>query len=95
MGALSPFVNAWACIWTLFVAIIFILPTVRPVTANTMNYASVFIVFILGAAALFWYTSGRKFYHGPIIEAQIDENDSQSDQISGVPNDKLEKEAMV
>jgi hypothetical protein len=92
MGPLSPFVNAWACLWTLFVSIIFILPTVRPVTAQTMNYASVFLAFILGSAALYWYISGRKFYHGPIIEAQLEDNDSQSDQISGV---KPEKETIV
>jgi hypothetical protein len=47
-----------------------------------MNYASVFLVFILGAAAAYWYISGRKFYHGPIVEAQMDE-DSQSDHVTG------------
>ena len=35
-----------------------------------MNYASVFLVFILGCAAIFWYISGRKYYNGPIIEAE-------------------------
>jgi amino acid transporter len=33
LGAFSTFVNAYACLWTLFVSIIFILPTFRPVTA--------------------------------------------------------------
>ncbi|PMD48685.1 amino acid transporter [Hyaloscypha variabilis F] len=70
LGVYGKFVNAWACLWTLFVSIIFILPTVRPVTAQTMNYASVFLVFILGCAALFWYISGRKNYSGPVIEAE-------------------------
>jgi amino acid permease (GABA permease) len=37
MGILSPWVNAWACIWTFFVTIIFLLPTVRPVTADTVS----------------------------------------------------------
>ena len=35
-----------------------------------MNYASVFLVFILGCAAIFWYISGRKHYTGPVIEAE-------------------------
>ncbi|KAG0649946.1 putative amino-acid permease [Hyphodiscus hymeniophilus] len=95
MGRLSPFVNAWACIWTFFVSIIFILPTVRPVAADTMNYASVFLVFICGCAAVFWYTNGRFYYHGPVVEAQLDENDSQSDRISGLPNEKAQKDTMV
>ena len=37
MGKASVFVNAWACIWTLFVTIIFLLPTVRPVTAINVS----------------------------------------------------------
>jgi len=37
LGKFSVFVNAWACLWTLFVSIIFILPTVRPVTAINVS----------------------------------------------------------
>jgi len=88
MGKFSKFVNAWACCWTLFVSIIFLLPTSMPVTALTMNYASAFLVLVLLSALLYWYISGRKFYHGPIIEAQLE--DSQSD--NGVfANEKSEK----
>jgi amino acid transporter len=45
MGVLSPFVNAWACLWTLFVSIIFILPTVRPVSADTVSFSPFFSVY--------------------------------------------------
>ena len=58
-----------------------------------MNYASVFLVFILGAAAVYWYVSGRKFYHGPIVEAQMDD-DSQSDHVPGLER-KSEKDTIV
>jgi amino acid transporter len=97
MGKFSKFVNAWACLWTLFVSIIFLLPTSMPVTALTvssyqlnppdlpqlmiscqMNYASAFLVLVLISAALYWYISGRKFYHGPIVEAQFEEEQSDS-----------------
>lgn len=73
MGRFSSFVNAYACIWTFFVTIIFILPTVRPVAADMMNYAIAFLGGILGFAALFWYISGKKSYTGPLIEAQLAE----------------------
>jgi hypothetical protein len=43
-----------------------------------MNYASAFLVLILGAAAIFWYTNGRKYYSGPLIEAQVEDGDSNS-----------------
>jgi len=89
LGKFSYFVNAWACLWTLFVSIIFILPTVRPVTADTMNYAAVFLVFILLAAAVFWYAGGRRYYTGPIVEAQADDA-SESDRISSAVDRKAE-----
>jgi hypothetical protein len=42
-GFLGKFCN-WICIaWTLFIVVIFSLPTIRPVTAQNMNYASVSI----------------------------------------------------
>ena len=72
MGKFSPFVNAWACIWTLFVSIIFILPTLLPATGENMNYAIVFLIFILLVALVWWYARGRKFYTGPIVQANVD-----------------------
>jgi amino acid transporter len=90
MGKASYWVNAWACIWTLFVTIIFVLPTALPVAADTMNYAAVFLVFILVCSLVFWYISGRRYYTGPIIEAQAEESDS--DRFSSAVDRKAEKE---
>jgi hypothetical protein len=59
-----------------------------------MNYASVFIVFILLCATVFWYISGKKYYTGPIIEAHVDE-DSQSDHIAASIEKRREKETTV
>lgn len=71
MGKASFFVNLWACLWTLFVSIIFLLPTYRPVTAENMNYAVAFLAFVLLCAAVFWYLGGKKYYTGPVIEAEV------------------------
>lgn len=95
MGKFGKFVNAWACLWTLFVSIIFLLPTVRPVTAQTMNYACVFLVFMLGCAGIYWYIGGRKFYTGPIIEAVGEEESSEVGEAGETTAEKKEKEAMV
>jgi len=89
LGKFSFYVNCWACTWTLFVSIIFILPTIRPVTANNMNYAIVFLLFILLCAMVYWYISGRKFYTGPIVEAEITDMEVESTS-SGVEHDKKE-----
>lgn len=44
-----------------------------------MNYAPVFLVFILVASAVWWYISGHKYYTGPVVEAQADEDVTESD----------------
>lgn len=43
-----------------------------------MNYAAAFLVLILGASTIYWYISGRKFYNGPIIEAQGEDERPES-----------------
>jgi len=83
MGRYGIFVNAWACLWTLFVSIIFILPTVRPVTAQNMNYACAFLGAITVAALGYWYIGGRRWYVGPLIEAEIIPETSSQDQPAG------------
>jgi amino acid transporter len=78
MGKAGFFVNAWACLWTLFVSIIFILPTARPVTADTMNYAAAFLVLIIGGSTVYWYARGKKFYTGPLVETNGEDADVAS-----------------
>jgi amino acid transporter len=91
LGKFSFWVNLWACTWTLFVSIIFILPTIRPVTPDNMNYAIVFLLFILACAIIYWFISGKKFYTGPIVEAEIGDEEVDS-STSGAEQDKKEGE---
>lgn len=85
MGRIGYFVNIWACVWTLFVSIIFILPTLRPVTALNMNYAVAFLGLIFAAATIYWFLGGRRWYTGPLIEAEVDFTNG-SDPIFGEKN---------
>ncbi|KAJ5732361.1 hypothetical protein N7493_003842 [Penicillium malachiteum] len=73
MGPFSPFVNAWACLWTLFVSIIFVLPTDRPVTPDNMNYSSVYVAAVLLFSLVYWYLRGKAVYTGPVTEAVADD----------------------
>ena len=79
MGKAGVWVNAYACIWTLFVSVIFILPDYRPVTAENMNYAIVFLVFIIVCAIVWWVLGGKKYYTGPLIEAEVVSDASSSE----------------
>lgn len=65
LGKFSKFINAWAVMWTSYVTIIFLCPTVRPVTPQNMNYAVVFFVAIGLFSLLYWVISGHKYYTGP------------------------------
>ena len=82
MGKFSTAVNVYAVIWTAFVSIIFLCPTVYPVAADDMNYAIVILAFIFLCAGVYWLISGRKFYVGPLSETQV---------IEGMPAAKHEK----
>ncbi|CAL1698314.1 unnamed protein product [Somion occarium] len=64
-GLLGWATNVICILWTLFVCVLFSLPTMLPVTAVNMNYASVItggVVIVSGA----WYLlGGRRHYKGP------------------------------
>lgn len=92
LGKFSLFVNIYACAWTLFVSIIFVMPTIMPVTAENMNYAIVYLAGILAFAGIYWLVQGRKFYTGPLIEAEVNEEDSQAERSSDDVVDKRTKE---
>lgn len=47
-----------------------------------MNYAIVYLAGILAFAGLYWFTGGRKFYTGPVVEADINEEVSQAGRSS-------------
>jgi len=91
MGKIGYFVNAWACLWTLFVSIIFILPTLRPVTAENMNYAIAIMALILLFALVYWYAGGRRWYTGPLIEAEIQSLNGDASSNDGIDDKEQEK----
>lgn len=93
LGKFSFAVNAWALLWTIFVTIIFVLPTFRPVTANTMNYASSFLGGVVAFSAIFWWLAGRRFYTGPLIEAEVAKNGSEGIEDGSRSGSDLTREA--
>ncbi|KXN85922.1 hypothetical protein AN958_10683 [Leucoagaricus sp. SymC.cos] len=64
-GLIGNFCN-WMCIfWTLFICVIFSLPTVLPVTKDNMNYASAITGGVIILSSIWYLISGHKHYHGP------------------------------
>ncbi|KAF9221698.1 APC amino acid permease [Gyrodon lividus] len=55
-----------ACIaWTVFVTVLFALPTVWPVSTNNMNYASAITVGVILLSGIWYILSAHRHYHGP------------------------------
>ncbi|KAF9480263.1 APC amino acid permease [Pholiota conissans] len=64
-GWLGVVCNSICITWTLFICVIFSFPTIKPVTQQNMNYASVITVGVI-VLAFAWYILGaHKFYTGP------------------------------
>ncbi|TFK24872.1 amino acid permease [Coprinopsis marcescibilis] len=64
-GYLGWFCNITCVVWTLFICVIFALPTRLPVTSLNMNYASVITVGVIALAYVWYYAAARKHYVGP------------------------------
>ncbi|KAI0742861.1 APC amino acid permease [Daedaleopsis nitida] len=57
--------NVICIAWTCFVCVIFALPTVLPVTAETMNYAAPITGGVILLSLVWYAVGGRKHYTGP------------------------------
>ncbi len=59
-----------------------------------MNYAIAFLGLIFTLAAIYWVISGRKFYTGPVVEADIVESSSDGVR-DGSSEENSRKESKV
>ncbi|TFK36500.1 APC amino acid permease [Crucibulum laeve] len=87
-GYLGWFCNIACILWTLFVCVVFSMPTVLPVTPDNMNYASVITVGVI-VLAFAWYILGaHKHYSGP----QSNIHDDSVEQIDQTTDAKDKKD---
>ena len=83
-----------ACLWILFITIIFCLPQENPVNSQTLNYTPVCVGIILLWCLASWFLWARKWFVGPIrqIEQEIAEaGHLDGSDGSGGPKLELEK----
>ncbi|CEG64167.1 hypothetical protein RMATCC62417_01195 [Rhizopus microsporus] len=66
LGKWSYFINVLAFTWTAFAVCAFMLPTSWPITWDNANYSGVAFAMVTMLTALFWFTWGRRYYHGPL-----------------------------
>jgi uncharacterized BrkB/YihY/UPF0761 family membrane protein len=73
LGRWSRPVGTVAVIWVIFITILFMLPTVNPITLSNFNYTIVAVVAVLGFAAIYWAVSARKWFTGPRVQGTAEE----------------------
>jgi len=80
LGAWSAPIGWIAVIWTIFISVLFMLPTITPGSLAkgvspfaTFNYTSVVVVGVFVLVGIWWMVSARKWFKGPIIQGSADE----------------------
>ena len=68
LGRLGVPITVGALIYTSLAVFFSFWPSITPVTAVTMNYASLIFGGFLLFSLVFWFVHGRKVYVGPIWE---------------------------
>jgi amino acid transporter len=67
LGRWSKPIGWTAVTWVAFVTVLFCLPQVRPITAQSFNYSLVALAAVLLLAAALWRLRGRRTYHLPTL----------------------------
>ncbi|MEV6106888.1 amino acid permease [Streptomyces sp. NPDC051940] len=62
LGRWSRPIGVVAVVWVAVITVLFMLPQVSPVTAETFNYAPVAVAVVLGFAGVWWLVSARHWF---------------------------------
>jgi amino acid transporter len=73
LGRWSRPIGVIAVVWVIFITILFMLPTVSPITRSNFNYTVVAVLVVLGFAAIYWLLSARKWFTGPRVQGSAEE----------------------
>jgi hypothetical protein len=68
LGAWSAPIGWIAVIWVVFISVLFMLPTLNPISAVTFNYTSVVVVGTFVIITVWWLVSARYWFKGPVIQ---------------------------
>ena len=73
LGRWSYLVGWIAVIWVVFITILFMLPTVSPITKADFNYTIVAVAAVLGFAGIYWLVSAKNWFTGPKVQGTAEE----------------------
>lgn len=70
LGKFSIPLNIISVVWICFFSVILCVPSVSPVSPETMNWASVMLTAVIAFSLIFWFISGRKNHRGSLDTAE-------------------------
>jgi amino acid permease (GABA permease) len=73
LGRWSRPIGILAVAWVAFITVLFMLPQVSPVSAETFNYTPVAVLAVLGFAGIWWLVSARRWFTGPKVQGTPEE----------------------
>jgi len=73
LGRWSRPVGIIAVVWVVFITVLFMLPTVSPITSATFNYTPVAVLVVLGFAGIWWFASAKNWFTGPKVQGTAEE----------------------
>jgi len=73
LGRWSKPIGIIACIWVVFITVLFMLPTYNPITWDNFNYTVFAVVAVIGFAGIYWLVSARKWFTGPRVQGSVEE----------------------
>src|SRR6266568_4943848 len=73
LGRWSTPIGVIAVGWVVIITVLFMLPTVSPITATNFNYTIVAVAVVLGFAGIYWLVSARKWFTGPRVQGTPEE----------------------
>jgi len=65
LGRWSAPVGWIAIVWVGIICVLFVLPTVNPITVATFNYTIVAVLVVVGAVTIWWFAGARRWFTGP------------------------------
>ena len=73
LGRWSYVVGWISVVWVVFISILFMLPTVSPITHATFNYTVVALAVVIGFAGIYWLVSAKNWFTGPRVQGTAEE----------------------
>ena len=68
LGAWSKPIGVIAVLWVIVISVLFMLPTVNPITPVTFNYTPVVVLGTFVIITAWWLLSARNWFKGPVIQ---------------------------